>query len=94
MLNGFAGDWALTAFAMCAVPPPGLQRVTAAGALDSAAKSVTAPCPSGKRALGAGGQMSTGGGQILIDDLLVKSDLSGTTFSAARTRTASRAPGG
>jgi hypothetical protein len=40
--DGTAGDWIVTALAICATPPPGLERVAASSALDSSGKSVAA----------------------------------------------------
>jgi hypothetical protein len=67
--TGTAASWFLQAFAICGQPPPGLQRVGATSASNSAAKSVVAACPGGKRVLGAGGDINTPNGQVLLDGL-------------------------
>ena len=59
--NGFTGQWSASTIAICAMPPPGLQRVAATSPRNSANKSVTASCPSGKRVLGTGGAVVGGG---------------------------------
>jgi hypothetical protein len=51
---GTLDPWYVQAYAICAYPPAGLQRVTATSPLSSAGKSVTATCPAGKRVLGTG----------------------------------------
>jgi hypothetical protein len=79
--NGFAGNWALLAFAICATPPPGLERVIATSPSDSVNKSVTAVCPAGKRVLGAGGDISLGGGQVVLDELTPTSSLTSVRVS-------------
>ena len=57
--TGTTADWAVTAIAICAYPPPGLERVSATSPLNSQNKSVTATCPSGKRVLGTGADLNT-----------------------------------
>ena len=68
--TGTAATWFVQAFAICGQPPPGLQRVAATSANNSADKSVSASCPAGKRVLGAGGDINTSNGQILLDGLV------------------------
>lgn len=49
---------------------PGLQRITATSVTNSVStKTVTAVCPVGKRVTGAGGDITGGLGQVVIDDL-------------------------
>jgi hypothetical protein len=67
--DGFAGNWRITGAAICTTPP-GLERVVAASPNDSLNKSVTATCPNGKRVLGAGGEISGGGRQVTLNDLI------------------------
>ena len=67
--NGFAGQWSASTIAICAMPPPGLQRVAATSPGNSANKSVTASCPSGKRVLGTGGAVVGGGGGVILHDV-------------------------
>jgi hypothetical protein len=55
-------DWSLTAYAICADPPPGLEFSGAGTSLNSiAAKLATASCPSDKKLLGATGSIYPGG---------------------------------
>jgi hypothetical protein len=66
--NGYANNWIVSALAICATPPPGLERITATSPSDSLNKTVTATCPSGKR-LGGGGEITAGGGQVVLEDI-------------------------
>ncbi|HEX8104152.1 MAG TPA: hypothetical protein VF533_16150 [Solirubrobacteraceae bacterium] len=85
--DGTGSSWVVTAYAICATPPPGLQRVTATSASTSDAKSVTAACPSGKRVLGVGAEAGPGAGQILLDGLRPKLDLTGAVVNALEDET-------
>jgi hypothetical protein len=68
--TGFAGTWALQAYAICAAPPPGLEIVSATSAPGSDAfLGVTASCPAGKFAVGAGGRINSGGGQVALSTI-------------------------
>jgi hypothetical protein len=68
--SGYAGNWSLTAVAVCSVAPAGLQRVVASSTATSASpRSATATCPAGKSAHGAGLEFTGGLGQVLLDDL-------------------------
>jgi hypothetical protein len=66
--NGTTSNWSLTAIAICAYPPPGLQPVSVKTAADSAgAKTGVAICPIGKTVIGAGGGRVSGAlGQIAV----------------------------
>jgi hypothetical protein len=65
---GTAQSWAVEAFAICSVPLPGLEIVTATGAAGSSAfQVVTARCPGSKFALGAGGRINNGSGQVTLN---------------------------
>jgi hypothetical protein len=62
---GVAGTWAVQSFAFCGVAPPGYQVVV------SAPQPVASPlfglveqCPAGKFAIGAGGDITGGAGQV------------------------------
>jgi hypothetical protein len=79
--NGSADNWSVRAHAICAPPPPGLERVLATSPNDSLNKSVTAVCPAGKRVLGAGGEVSAGGGQVVLDELTPTSSLGSVRVS-------------
>ena len=92
--NGFAGSWQPTAHALCVSPLTGMQRVAATSASTSAAKSVTATCPTGKRLVGLGGETAGGSGQVMIDVIRPDPGLTAAVTSRpARTKTASRATG-
>jgi hypothetical protein len=77
--DGTPSTWFLTSYAICANPIAGLVRISATSTLDSANKRVTAPCPAGKRVVGAGGDINAGNGQVLMDDLHPNSSLTGVT---------------
>jgi hypothetical protein len=78
--DGFAEDWSLTAYAICANPPPGLQRVSASSPIDPDVARVTASCPAGKNLLGTGGEIFASKGQV-IDDLLPDKQLRSVTVT-------------
>jgi hypothetical protein len=80
--SGFAGNWTVTAFAICATPVPGLQRVAATSPTNSSNKGVTASCPVGKRVLGAGGDITGGAGQVLMHEIRPNSALTSVTVHA------------
>jgi hypothetical protein len=72
--TGYANSWSLTAHAICATSPPGLELVTETSDPASDPASVTATCPSGKNLLGTGaativGVGSGGSGQVVLDDV-------------------------
>ena len=89
--TGTGETWFLQAFAICGQPPPGLQRVAATSANNSADKSITATCPAGKRVLGAGGDINTSNGQILLDGLRPNSTLTNVTLNAREDETGNTA---
>jgi hypothetical protein len=68
---GLATNWFIRGLALCAIPPPGLERIVATSANTSTNKTVTATCPAGKRLLGAGGEISGGGGEVVLEDIRV-----------------------
>lgn len=80
--DGVEGFWALQSGSLCADPPPGLERVAATSPLDSETKSVTAPCPAGKRVLGTGAEIHGGDGRVLIDDVTPNAGLTSVTVKA------------
>jgi hypothetical protein len=80
--DGFADNWTLTAYAICANPPPGLQLVTATSLLESDELArATANCPAGKNLLGTGGELAGGQGEVVIDDLRPNAALTSATVT-------------
>jgi hypothetical protein len=66
--TGFSGPWSVTAYAVCADPIAGLERVATTSALDSGPnKPVFMSCPSGKLATGVGADINAGSGQVLFN---------------------------
>jgi hypothetical protein len=66
----FTGNWAVTAFAVCANPIPGAVRIAATSPSDSATfKDVTAACPAGKVLTGTGAEITDGIGEVVFDDI-------------------------
>ncbi|MDG4808090.1 hypothetical protein O7634_15145 [Micromonospora sp. WMMD1120] len=67
--EAFAGNWSVTAYAICANPVAGLVRVTATGASNSLDyHSVTATCPVGKVLTGTGYELNGVTGEGVVDD--------------------------
>jgi len=65
--TGFAGNWWLRAFAICADPLPGLQIVSSTRPASSlSSQTHAAACPSGKRLIGAGGRVNDTSGQVAL----------------------------
>jgi hypothetical protein len=77
--NGLASTWFLTARAICATPPAGLERVAATSSTNSSDKSATATCPIGKRLLGTGAEMAGAGRQVELNDIIPAGDLQSVT---------------
>ncbi|MDG4801207.1 hypothetical protein [Micromonospora sp. WMMD980] len=67
--DAFAGNWSVTAYAICANPLAGLVRASVAGASNSNDfRSVAAPCPAGKVLTGAGYEVNGATGEAVVDD--------------------------
>ena len=67
--DAFAGNWNITAYAICAFPIAGLARVSAVSATNSANfRSVTATCPAGKVLTGGGYEVNGATGEAVVDD--------------------------
>jgi hypothetical protein len=64
--DGFAGNWSLRPFALCADPLPGLELVSATSPSNSQNKHATARCDEGKRVIGTGGRIFGGAGEVSI----------------------------
>ena len=73
--SGYGSDWSVTAFAVCAPPPAGLEIVSeeSIGTSDPS-DALGAFCPNGKVTLGGGGQIDGGSGQVIVDDLYKSED--------------------
>ena len=84
--DGTAANWTVTAFAVCATPPPGLEVVTAHSEVDSDPASVTATCPSGKNLLGTGAFIGNAFGQAVLDDVRPNAALTSVTVTAHEDR--------
>jgi len=79
---GYSDPWIMGAFGICADPPAGLERVSATSPFDSSNKSVTAPCPAGKRVLGTGAEINAGSGEVVLDDVRPNPGLTAVTVQA------------
>jgi hypothetical protein len=77
--TGTAGSWRIRAYAICADPPPGLELITATSPFESDPASVKASCPSGKNLLGAAGEITSGFGEVVMDDLRPDAALTSVT---------------
>ncbi len=68
----FGLNWTLTAFAICANPPPGLLHITAGNPIADSLDFDSAPaaCPPGRVLLGLGFQFSGASGEVVVDDFL------------------------
>jgi hypothetical protein len=71
--TGFSGSWGLRARAICATPPPGLERVVRASPSDSLDKTVSATCPGETRLLGAGGAVDGATREVMVQDVRLDS---------------------
>jgi len=68
--DGTNVSWQIRVYAICAVPLPSQQIVTAVTAKDDvAAKSITAVCPAGTVVIGTGGRIAGGLGQVVLDEV-------------------------
>ncbi len=79
--DGVATDWSVSARAVCADPLPGWEIVTTTSTMTTAAidRVQVAACPSGKKLLGAAGEVSGGGGRVLLDGIVPTSGLVAVT---------------
>ena len=67
--DGAPVAWGVTAYAMCADPPPGLQIVTTTSPTNASSKTAAAICPGSKRLLGSGGEINGGQGQVALSEI-------------------------
>jgi hypothetical protein len=84
-VSGTFENWTVKAYAICAFPPQGLQRIAATSSFDSLGfKFKVATCPSGTKLLGTGGDINTSAsGRVGLEDVRPFADLSGLTVDAA-----------
>ena len=78
----------MTAYAVCAVAPSGLQRVTATsvpGSDEFASTSVS--CPAGKHLVGTGGEVVGGLGEVLLDEVSADAALTRTKVAGFEDQT-------
>lgn len=81
--NGVAGNWAVTASALCAPPPAGLEVINGQSAINSVnPKFLELSCPAGKRVHGVGGEIVGGNGQVRLTEMRATS-LTTVTVRAA-----------
>jgi hypothetical protein len=80
---GFGGAWAVQAFAICSAPIAGLEIVSATSPVSSNAfTSLSASCSAGKFALGGGGKINGGNGQVDLSTLAEGGTVSSRTTAA------------
>lgn len=85
--NGNPGNWSLTTYAICANPIAGLVRVALTSPPDSGKFGFAdAFCPAGKEVVGAGGDINTPNGQIVLDSVTPSSQV-GTSVGATEDET-------
>jgi hypothetical protein len=76
-------SWAITARAICAEPPPGLERVSSTTQLDSSGpKSTVVSCPGTKTLLGTGYDLNTFNGQVLPQEVTPDAGLTQLALTA------------
>jgi hypothetical protein len=64
--DGTGANWAVIVGAICAVPPAGLEHVTATSDMNSFNKDTYAECSSNKIVLSAGAEILSGDGEVRI----------------------------
>ncbi|MCZ7437977.1 hypothetical protein O7598_16325 [Micromonospora sp. WMMC241] len=68
--DAFAGNWNVTAYAICANPVPGLVRASVTSANNSNDfRSAIVSCPAGKVLTGTGYELNGATGEAVVDDL-------------------------
>jgi hypothetical protein len=81
--DGTTASWALRAYAICATPIAGMQRVLVTEAQNAPLSAdVQVACPAGKGLLGAGGQINGAAGQIVLDAVYSDPGLTTAGFAA------------
>ena len=80
--NGTTDNWRITAHAICADPIPGLElRQLQSGPLSSN-QGVVLSCSAGKHVLGLGGEITSGLGEVVMDDMTPNATLTGVSIGA------------
>jgi hypothetical protein len=95
-VNGFAGTWNVTGYAVCANTPTNLTPVTASSPASSANKSATVSCPAGTRVHSAGGQLTPAGSgpvdsSLVIDNVAIDPQLRSVTVRGVEDETGTAA---
>ena len=75
---GRGSTWQVDAYAVCAAPAPGLQRVAATSVSSDEISQASASCPAGKHLTGTGGKTIGGAGEVLLHDLRADAALTKT----------------
>ena len=88
--DGFAGNWTMQGFGVCANPVPGYQIVSADSVSNSLNKLVSVDCPDGKAVLGGGGEVVGPGGRISITQMTPNGDLDSMVLLARELQSAYR----
>ncbi len=86
--GGTDSNWSVRAYAVCAVAPSGLQRVSAttvAGSDEFARTSVS--CPAGKHLVGTGGEVVGGLGEVPLDEISADAALTRTQVTGFEDQT-------
>lgn len=78
----FAGNWSVTAFAVCGPNTRNLQRIQFTSVTNSLNKTVFVGCPTGLRLYGLGAELNGAIGRVFFDDLTPNSALTGVTVTA------------
>jgi hypothetical protein len=82
-VDGFAGNWTVIAYAVCANPLPGLQRVPFTEGPDSERiKTPSGQCPGSKRTIGIGAAMTGARGRATFSAMVTASGFRNTFAQA------------
>lgn len=80
--SGYAGNWSMWAYGVCANPLPGLEFRTATGPVDSTDDVVGVACSPGKKVHGVGGSINGGLGEVRYAGLYPAGGLGSATAIA------------
>jgi len=76
-------DWTVTAWAICGPSTRNQQRISFQTAQNSTSpKTAVATCPTGLKVYGLGAELVNAQGNVLLDDLVISSDLTSVTVGA------------